>query len=600
MEAVAFHISIVAAGAFVGGLAGWLLRGSRTVRLMLETEQPEGRSGEDVEVPERRVRTTLKDHLGPVQSVDFSPDGTQLASGGADGVVRIWDPVEGHCRMRLEAHPYGIRIVRFSPDGAWVASGAEDGTILLRPVRSGEPSRRLAHHTGMVMALAFSPDGRTLVSGGQDHRVVFWDFGSNEVLDSFPSANGTIRTLLWGPDDKTVLSGGWWRIEFWDAETRTRRSSIAIGRAVWELTLSPDRRFLAAGATPGALRVWDLTSTGAAHRLGGHEGFPVTTTARGRIVTGDRTGRMQVFRLGTGERLASIDAQFGRVRALSLSGDGSRLAAGNEERVVSVWDVDSGERLSLLKGFRPGNWGCVSLDADGSTVAFTHRGGGFRVRDVRTGELVSKLKRSSRQAISVSFSPDGQSLATTSRDLEVRLWSRSGELLAALECDANPWSARFSPDGGKVAAGTWRHEVWVWDVASRKRLVRLRGHSGVVWEVAFLPGSDRFLASGSGDGTVRIWDLKEQRSLAVIEAFEANVNSISFGDDGRTLIVSGEGPEVLVYDLDYYARHIAGNWEYQSQKLSADLGDAIQVEALQRWAEEVMSRPWPRLRWDRD
>ena len=82
-----------------------------------------------------------------------------------------------------------------------------------------------------------------------------------------------------------------------------------------------------------------------------------------------------------------------------------------------------------------------------------------------------------------------------------------------------------------------------------------------------------------------------------MEAVEANVSSVSFGHDGRTLVVTGDNPDVLVYDLEYYARHIAGNWEYQASRLKPELGDAIQTERLQEWTEAVLSRPWPRLSW---
>jgi WD40 repeat protein len=338
------------------------------------------------------------------------------------------------------------------------------------------------------------------------------------------------------------------------------------------------------------------------HRLGGHAGVPLLTAsdASRRIATGDDTGRIRIFALDTGETVATFTAHAEPIRAVDFSADGSLLATGGREGEVAIWNAEKRTRLRKFQGFRQSQGHCVSLAPDGNTVAYTHRDRGFRVYDVGSGALVAKLKRTSKQSITVSFSPDGSKLATTSRDSVVRLWSVTGEPLAELRCDSSPWPVTFSPSGRKLAAGTWAHEVWVWDLQARSPPAHLKGHGGAVWVVAFLPGSDRFLASGSGDGTVRLWDLKEQRCIAVIEAFEANVDDLSFGDGGRTLIVSGAGPDVLVYDLEYHARHIAGNLEYQYQRLLPKLGDSARIEELRAWAEDVMSRPWPRLHWDSD
>ena len=72
---------------------------------------------------------TLEGHGGGVNSVCFSPDGRQLASGSADSTVRLWDAATGACVKPLEGHGGLVWSVCFSPDGRQVASGSDDRTV---------------------------------------------------------------------------------------------------------------------------------------------------------------------------------------------------------------------------------------------------------------------------------------------------------------------------------------------------------------------------------------------------------------------------------------------------------------------------------------
>jgi serine/threonine protein kinase/WD40 repeat protein len=153
------------------------------------------------DLPTRQLKATLEGHDHAVESLDFSPDGTRLASAGGR-TVRFWDTATWKESGEPIGHAPEVICVRFSPDGKLVAISDGESflphykplstSIILWDVAARAEVRRLWGHTNTIWALAFSPDGKTLVSGSADQTVRFWDIASGRLREMIvPGESGT-------------------------------------------------------------------------------------------------------------------------------------------------------------------------------------------------------------------------------------------------------------------------------------------------------------------------------------------------------------------------------------------------------------------------
>ncbi|MCM2387816.1 WD40 repeat domain-containing serine/threonine protein kinase [Streptomyces albipurpureus] len=169
-------------------------------------------------------------------------------------------------------------------------------------------------------------------------------------------------------------------------------------------------------------------------------------------------------------------------------------------------------------------------------------------RSSRFGDLRSTSLGHDSMVLSVAFSPDGKTLASTS-DTTVRLWDVASRTnTATLKGHTGfVYSLAFSPDGKTLASGIGDGGIWLWDVPSRTVSATLNGHTHNVTSVAFSPDGTT-LASGSEDMTIRLWDTADRASTSTLKG-PGLVHSVAFSPDGTTLASGSEDMTVQLWDV---------------------------------------------------
>ena len=434
----------------------------------------------------------FEDITGESNSIWFSPDGRTLVSRDDDNTLRLWD-VDTQTKIHtLDGYTGSLESLSFSPDGRILASGGQDNMVRLWDVDTRIEAGTLEGHTGYVSSVSFSPDGKMIATGSGFGTILLWDADTQTEIGKLEGHTRSVNGVSFSPDGRKLVSGSSdGTVRLWDVDTRTEISILReIISQIWGVSFSPDGRTVT--YLGGAGNLLDVNKKTVVQ---GYTSFQRKHTWEvlwiiEALVDAYYNNIQTIYYLHSWD-ISSRNS----VQSVSFSPDGKTIAAsgGNSNGFTRMWDVGTLTEINRIEigGFSFSRLGIknVSFSPDGKTIVSRCEQNVICLRDAVTYAEIRRLEIPRRSDIAV-FSPDGYTLAVLRHEHSplygspvVRLWDVDTvtEIGILWEHIGQVQSVSFSPDGRTLAsAGSIDGTVRLWDVDTLTQAAVLRGHTG--WE----------------------------------------------------------------------------------------------------------------------
>jgi WD40 repeat protein len=270
-------------------------------------------------------------------------------------------------------------------------------------------SQTLSGHTGPITGVAFSSDSQRVASSSKDGTIRIWDLATGTETLSIPASQDGVFHVTFSPDDQQVTSiggDGWAKV--WDAMNgqafltldRNSRDNRALLLTRLAAAISPDGKWLA------STKIYE-------------EGI---TRKNALPAAGEEDKVVKVWDANAGTEVFTLQGHEGRVTCVAFNFDGQRLASAGADGVVKIWDLQTGQVIHTCKG-HTGEVLSVAFSPGGRYLASGGADQALKTWDVSTGQEHGTLQgHNHNQVTSVAFSRDGRYLASAGSDSSITLW----------------------------------------------------------------------------------------------------------------------------------------------------------------------------------
>ncbi len=501
-----------------------------------------------------------------VSTIAVSPDGSRIASGGRDGVLRIWDantglPVAGP----LTGHEGAVLGMAFSHDGLRIVSAGSDGHVRLwdavlgRPIGTPGQSRH-----DSVSCVAFNADSSRIVSGGAGTLRQWNGLSGLPVATPIgtPSVHpdDIVESVRFSQSGKAIMSMTLTnKIQAWDANTgRPIGAALRIG-VLGRIAVSRDASKIAFAEPNGNLTLWRSTRHGGENSTKTMENGAAPSASiafdadASRILVGAPDGTLRLWNVASGRLTHVMGVERSEpAKGLSFIARSSRAVSFGEDGNLRLWqipDAPPGDRRPS-----PDDFISMAFNADRSRVALGDEDGRLVLKQAPGGETVGvRIKGHANAINNVAFMPDGSTIVSAGDDETLRRWSVGKNLspvgLPLVAHAGRVWSVAISVDGARVVSGHHDGTLHLWDTRSSTPIgAPLVGHARRVWCLAFSPDGS-MIASGDLRGVLRRWDAHSGMAIGdPIQAHPHAVTSLAFSPDGRNVWTGGDDGALRQWD----------------------------------------------------
>ncbi|KAG5517874.1 hypothetical protein PMAC_000328 [Pneumocystis sp. 'macacae'] len=568
------------------------------------------------EIPSGDLIYSLKAHDAPIIVMESDITSTLIATGGAEGTVKVWDIKGGYITHQFKGHGSVISAIRFSTEikkrkDRWLlATAADDYKIKVWDLIRNCCLSTLDGHISVIRSLDFSDDEKILVSGSRDMILNFWDLDTFELkksvslFESIESVQFLKKGLLIDNKQLIVTGGSKNTIRFWDYVSGLEVNQISISKSkdvtICEIIYNTKRNILLSILSDHSLVIHSLSSLDfpIIQKISGYYDEIIDCTYIGNdeshIAIASNSRNISVVDC-LNLNFSLLEGHRDIVICLAASKNGQWLASGSKDNEARLWkfNIESSSfvNVATFTGHTD-SIGCIALSSIKKSTVPNFLLTGSHDQTIKLWNLLNieesyvksiytrKAHEKDINALDISY--DDKIFVSASQDKVCKVWDlSSGKVLGVLKGHKRGiWSVKIS-DYEKIAiTGSSDKLIKLWNLIDYSCLKTFEGHTNSILKVLFISSGQQIISSGS-DGLVKLWTIKTSECVTTLDNHTDRVWSLCISMS-ENIIISGGADSVINFWKDVT----------QEEKKRIETEKSFLVENEQQLSNYIQCQDW--------
>ena len=533
---------------------------------------------------------TLTGHTGEVKSLCITPNSLYIVSGSSDHTIKVWSIPEQQEAFTLAGHSDTILSVAVTANCNFIVSGSEDNTI---KIWSFQQRREEFTFARIHPSVAVTPDSRYIVSGSTDCTIQIWDMREQKECSTFRAHDHTVSSVVVTADGKFIVSGSLDKtVKLWNFHEP--REEFTFPENLYEVSLvsaSSDSRFivslssdgvkilniherkkeytikkscLSVAISPGctfivsdwenAIKIWSIRDRREDYtfrdlRKGA---MCIAFTQNSRfLVIGSSNQPIRIWNIAEQREECKLQADTEGACPVCVTLDGRYVVFQSPDNMIKMLSILRRKEEYTFSGLTGGASSMV-LSSDGKFIVSTSGDNTIKMWSIEEQRQICTFSGHTDDIYSVDISADSRWIVSGSEDTTVRLWNvreRKEEYCFLQDSkrigNIHPvYSVAISPDSRFIVSGS--SEIRFWNIQERRQEFILDCYLAMS---LFVTLDSRFIVSGSGDNTVRIWNVLEQRLECELTGHNDIVTSVAVSPDGRYIASRSQDRNIKMWGI---------------------------------------------------